>query len=102
MMKQTVLTSEAQSSIPLHRLFAHPVPKNPPWVLLSKPHLFIHSSLSHRETTAVRPALTFESSLPTHTKAIMRLFLPEASLQSLPKRPQEMEFSERIKTSREL
>lgn len=65
-------------------------------------HLFIRNSFSHRETTAVRLALTYKSSLPTRTETIMRLFLPEASLQSLPKRPQEMEFSKRIKTSREL
>lgn len=44
----------------------------------------LRKSFSQRGTTAVRLALTFKSMLPTHAKAIMRLFLPEASVHSPP------------------
>lgn len=67
---------------------------------LSEGHLC--NLFSQRATAVVRLALAFKPRVPTHTEAIMRLFLPEASLQSLPTRPQEMEFSKRIKTSWEL
>lgn len=98
MIKQIVLRSEDYNEASLLTSCFYPRPNNPGRVFfLSKGQL--HNSFSQRATAVVRLAQTFKPRLPTHTEAITRLFLPEASLQSLPKRPQEMEFSKRIKTS---
>lgn len=72
-----VLRSDLRFRPCMHGFFGSPWPagrgpgletkwkKDTVFLFLSKGHLLIHNSLSHRETTALRLALTFKSS-PSH------------------------------------